>query len=343
MSQVFLDATYIEFLSNLKQRIQTAQLKAARSLNSELLKLYWEIGKEIILRQEDTKWGSKFLENLAKDLQTAFPGMQGFSPRNLKFMRQFAAYYPTLDFGKQPASQLPWAHIIILMQKVKNPEIREWYASSAIEYGWSRSTLELHLGQDLYTRQGIPAEKVSNFQDKLPKPQSDLAEQTLKNPYIFDFLTLSPEAQERDIERHLTSHISKFLIELGTGFAFVGNQVPITVDQQTFYIDMLFYHLKLRSYVVIELKNHEFRPADAGQLNFYLTAVDEQLKQETDNLTLGILLCKTRSKLVAEYALRNISSPIGVSEFQLTKAMPKELKTSLPSIEQLENELNKDD
>ena len=335
-----MDKSYQKYFSELKTRIRSAQIKAAHAVNTELIKLYWDIGKSIVARQKSAKWGSGFLENLAKDLQNEFPGMEGFSLTNLKRMRQLAEIFPDFLISPQAVGQLPWGHISVLMEQVKNAQERDWYATKALEYGWSRSILSMQIETDLYGRQGKLTTKVSNFRDKLPPAQSDLAEQSLKDPYIFDFLTIGPEAHEREIEKELTTHITKFLLELGTGFAFVGSQVPITVGESDFYIDMLFYNLKLRSYVVIELKAKKFKPEDAGQLNFYLAAVDAQMKSQHDNPTIGILLCKSKDQIVAEYALRNVSSPIGVSDYQLTRMMPKELETSLPTIEEIEAELS---
>lgn len=337
-----LSVEYRLLLKGLKTRIATAQIRAARAANTELISLYWHIGQEIIQRQKETKWGGKLLEKLSKDLQNEFPEMTGFSASNLKKMRFFAELYAHSPIGSQAVTQLPWGHIIVLIYKIKDEETREWYAVQTLENGWSRSILETQISLSLYERQGNLAEKTSNFKELLPAPQSDLAHQSLKDPYIFDFLTVGKNAQERALEKELTTHITKFLLELGTGFAFVGRQVPVDVGDENFTIDMLFYHLKLRCYVVIELKARKFRPADAGQLNFYLTAVDEKIKHANDNPTIGILLCKSRNKVIAEYALRNVSSPIGVSEYQLTKMMPKDLKTSLPTIEEIEEELSVD-
>jgi predicted nuclease of restriction endonuclease-like (RecB) superfamily len=340
--KIALSTEYAQLLKDLKQKIAKAQVRAARAANTELISLYWNIGQEIIQRQNETKWGSKLLEKLSKDLQNEFPEMTGFSASNLKRMRFFAELYAQSQIGSQAVTQLPWGHIIVLIYKIKDEKMREWYAAQTLENGWSRSILETQISLNLYERQGDLTEKTTNFKDMLPAPQSDLAQQSLKDPYIFDFLTTGKNAQERELEKELTKHITKFLLELGTGFAFVGRQIPVEVGDESFKIDMLFYHLKLRCYVVIELKARQFKPADAGQLNFYLTAVDEKIKQVSDNPTIGILLCKSRNKIIAEYALRNVSSPIGVSEYLLTKMMPKDLKTSLPTIEEIEQELSDD-
>ena len=338
-----INSEYAALLIDLKNKIKTAQLKAVKAVNTELVSLYWEIGNQILIKQQDTKWGSKILAVLAHDLQNAFPDMKGFSLSNLKRMRLFSRTYNDLKKSPQAVGQLPWGHISLLLERIKDKKSHDWYASQVLENGWSRSILEFHISQDLYERQGNNiGGKVSNFADKLPAPQSDLAHQSLKDPYIFDFLTIGDKAYERELENELTTHITKFLLELGTGFAFVGRQVPVEVGNENFTIDMLFYHLKLRCYVVIELKARQFKPADAGQLNFYLTAVDEKIKRADDNPTIGILLCKSRNKVIAEYALRNVSSPIGVSEYQLTRMMPKDMKTSLPTIEEIEKELSSD-
>jgi len=338
---------YFTFLGEVKNRLLTAQLRAANAVNIESLKFYWKLGKDIQEIQSAHTWGSKFLDQLSKDLQTSNPGMSGFSRRSLEYMRLLANVYPDdADFIQQPAAKLPWATLQLLLDKFKNEnEQRSWYALEAIKNGWSRPTLNTHIKSELYERQGIAESKVSNFQHLLPSPQSDLAEEMLKNPYNFDFLTITREANERDIENNLVEHIRKFLLELGAGFAFVGTQIPLTVDDEDFFIDVLFYHLKLRCYVVVELKAKKFKAADLGQLSFYLTAVDEQLRHPQDNPSIGILLCESRSKIVAEYALRRISAPIGISEYSLSKALPKELKSSLPTIEQIEAGLNeaKDD
>ncbi|OGT59020.1 MAG: hypothetical protein A3F43_06620 [Gammaproteobacteria bacterium RIFCSPHIGHO2_12_FULL_42_10] len=337
-----LDKDYISFLKNIQRRLQNAQLKAAKAVSTEQIHFYWELGNDIIKHQGAQRWGSHFLDQLSQDMRNAYPGMQGFSKRNLEYMRLLATVFPFWEtFTQQPAAQLPWSHIQLLLDKYKADPIRfAWYSGKAVENGWSRSSLSMHIKSDLHQRQGIASEKVSNYRERLPSPQSDLAHEMLKNPYNFDFLTVSEEAHEREIENALIAHIRDFLLELGTGFSFVGTQVPLDVDGEEFFIDILFYHLKLRSYVVCEIKSKKFKPADLGQLSFYLSAVDSNLKHETDNPTIGILLCESRSKIIAEYALRKIDAPIGVSEYALSKALPKELKTALPSIEAIESELN---
>lgn len=335
-----LDSNYVNFLKDIKNRLKAVQIRAALAANSELIKFYWELGVGLIKQQESYKWGEYFLEQFSHDMRQAFPEMQGFSKRNLEYMRRFAQLYPTLDFAKQAVSQLPWGHMVRLMQMVKDGPIREWYAQEIIKNGWSRSVLEMQIESELYQRQGMKDKKISNYHDHLPPSQSDLAHDILKDPYNFDFLTIQGKAQERDIENALVTHIRNFLLELGQGFAFVGSQVPLTFDDQEFFVDLLFYHLNLRAFVVIELKAGKFKPEHTGQLGFYLAAVDDLLRKEGDHQTIGILLCKSKSKIIAEYDLRNIKAPIGVSEYTLSKALPKELKTSLPSIKEIETELN---
>ena len=338
MTKLTINQDYKDFLIDLKIRIRSAQIKAAHVVNRELIQLYWEMGKSIIERQKSTTWGSGFLEQLAKDLHSEFPAMEGFSLTNLKRMRRFVERYPDFLISPQAVAQLPWGHISLLIERIKPSDERDWYAAQTLEYGWSRSILDIHIKSDLYERQGKPGKKISNFKDRLPPPQSDLAEQSLKNPYLLDFLTIGKDAHEREIEKELTQHIEKFLLELGTGFAFVGRQVPFHIGDKDFKLDMLFYHLKLRCYVVIEIKAREFKPIDAGQLNFYLSAVDDHFKEEIDGPTIGILLCESQNRIIAEYALRDISKPMGVSEYRNTKLIPKELKKNLPTIEELEAE-----
>lgn len=273
------------------------------------------------------------IEQLSKDLKSEFPEMKGFSTRNLKYMSQFAELYPDLEIGQQPVAQLPWGHIVFLMNFVQSPEKREFYMQNAIEYGWSRNILEIQIETNLFERQGAA---ITNFSERLPSPQSDLANETLKNPYNFDFLSLGKEAHEREIEKGLVQHIEKFLLEMGDGFAYMGRQYPICIDEEEYFLDMLFYNVKLRCYVVLELKAGKFKPANVGQLNFYLSAVDDLMRHPSDNPTIGILLCKSKVGVSAEYALRNVNSPIGISEYRLTESLPEQFKTALPSIEELE-------
>jgi predicted nuclease of restriction endonuclease-like (RecB) superfamily len=324
---------YGAWVRDLKSRIQKAQIRAALAVNSQLVMLYWEIGKSIIDKQEQEGWGTKVIDRLAADLRSEFPEMKGFSPRNLKYMRAFYEAWPDFEFVQQAAAQIPWFHNCTILDKVSQPETRRWYIKKTIEHGWARSILTMQIETRLYEREG---KAITNFDKQLPKPQSDLANAILKDPYSFDFLGLGNEAQERAIENGLVNHIIHFLLELGAGFAFVGQQFHIEVGGDDFYIDLLFYHLKLRCYVVVELKATAFKPEYAGQLSFYLSAVDGILRNENDQPTIGILLCKSKNQVVAEYALKNISGPIGVAEYQLVESLPKELETSLPSIEQIE-------
>lgn len=327
---------YTEWLSELKGRIHNAQQRAALAVNRELVLLYWQIGRDILARQAEQGWGAKVIERLAHDLRTAFPDMKGFSPRNLKYMRAFAEAWPEAEFVQQAAAQIPWGHNLVLLDRLSTETERRWYAAKSIEHNWSRNVLVMQIETRLLERSGAA---VTNFPVSLPKPQSDLARESLKDPYRLDFLGLTDEAQERDIEHALVKHVTEFLLELGAGFAFVGRQVMLDVGGDEFFIDLLFYHLKLRCYVVIELKAGKFKPEHLGQLGFYLTAVDRQVKSEHDNPTIGLLLCKSKNKVVAEYALGDKTQPMGIAEYKLLESLPAELQTSLPSIEQIEREL----
>ncbi len=330
-------SSYTHFLHDLKARIRAARTRAALAVNRELILLYWQIGRDILERQEREGWGTKVIERLATDLRAEFSDMKGFSPRNLKYMRKFAESWPDELFVQQAAAQIPWFHNCILLDKISSKPEREWYIHKTFEHGWSRDILVMQIESRLFSRQG---KTVNNFAATLPPAQSDLAQQTLKDPYIFDFLGLGNDAQEREVERELVKHITNFLLELGTGFSFVGKQVPLEVEGDDFFIDLLFYHLKLRCYVVIELKANKFKPEYAGKLNFYLSAVDATLRHESDNPSIGLILCKDRKGLIAEYALKDISKPMGVSEYQLVAAIPENLKGSLPTIEELEAEFS---
>ena len=329
-------AGYADWLAELKTRIHSAQQRAALAVNRELVLLYWQIGRDILARQAEQGWGAKVIERLAQDLRSAFPKMKGFSPRNLKYMRAFAEAWPGAEFVQQAAAQLPWFHLCTLIDKLKTREERDWYLAKAAEHNWSRNILVMQIETNARGRSG---QAVSNFDARLPKPHSDLARESLKDPYRFDFLGLTDEAQEREIEDALVKHVTEFLLELGAGFAFVGRQVLLDVGGDEFFIDLLFYHLKLRCYVVIELKGGKFKPGHLGQLGFYLTAVDRQVKSEHDNPSIGLLLCKSKNKVVAEYALGDKTQPMGVAEYRLIESLPAELQTSLPSIEQIEREL----
>ncbi len=304
--------SYITILEELKSKIRRAQYKAVISANKEMIFLYWDIGDTILEEQQKLGWGAKVIDRLSKDLTNFFPNMKGLSPRNLKYMRQFAQLYPDYKIVQEVLAQLTWYHIITLMDKVKNEKERLWYVAQTIKNGWSRNILVHQIESQLYERQK-GAHKITTFKRTLPVPQSDLAQETIKDPYIFDFLNISQNAREIELQNELVRHITKFLLELGAGFSFVGSQYHIEVSRKDFYIDLLFYHLKLRCYVVIELKTGDFKPEYAGQLNFYLSAVDSQIKSKDDNSTIGIILCKNKNRVIAEYALRNITKPMGVS------------------------------
>ena len=326
---------YISIVENIKHEITAAQYRAAVHVNADLLLLYHSIGCII---NDHKSWGNKFIDNLATDIKMSFPESKGYSVRNLKYMAKFAEAYPDREFVQQVVAQIPWGHNIILMDKVSNPGERVWYIQKAIENSWSRNVLVHQIESGLYKRQ-VSAEKVSNFEHRLPSPQSELAVQTMKDPYVFDFIPFREDMLERDIEQALVRDITKLLLELGTGFAFVGNQYHLNVGGDDFYIDLLFYNLNLRCYVVIELKTGDFKPEYAGKLNFYLSAVDGILKKEHDNPSIGLLLCKSKNNLVAEYSLKDISKPIGVSEYKVTSNLPDDLEDQLPSIEDIQKRI----
>lgn len=332
-----MPADYGQWLADIKNRVLTARQRAALAVNAELVSLYWHIGRDILQRQAAQGWGSKVIDRLGRDLREAFPEMKGFSTRNLKYMRAFAEAWTDFEIVQQVAAQLPWFHLCTLIDKVKDTQQREWYLKQAIAQGWSRTTLEIHIKNCLHERQG---QAVTNFAARLPAPTSALAQETLKDPYLFDFLSLGEDAQEREIENALVHHITRFLLELGNGFAFVGRQYRLEVNGDEFFIDLLFYHARLKCYVVVELKATAFNPEHAGQLNFYLAAIDAQVKAPDDHPTIGLLLCKTQNRLVAEYALSGIDKPIGIAEYELVRTLPEPLVTNLPTVEQLENELS---
>lgn len=333
-----LPSSYLEFLSTLKERIRSAQVRAAVAVNQELVLLYWSIGKEILIRQKEDGWGSRVIERLAKDLRSEFPEMKGLSPRNLGYMKAFAEAWPEEPILQQLVAKLPWGHNVRLLDLVKRTEERIWYVQQAIHNGWSRNVLVMQVESGLYLRQG---KSVSNFQATLPPPQSDLAQQIIKDPYNFDFLTLTEGAHERDLERGLLSQLRQFLIEMGVGFAFVGSQVPLEIGGEDFKLDLLFYHLKLRCYIVIDLKMGRFRPEYAGKMNFYLSAVDDMLRHPDDKPSIGLILCKSKNRVVAEYAVRDIGKPLGIAVFRHLETLPEQLKGTLPTIEEIEAELGK--
>lgn len=328
---------YLATIEQVKQEIKAAQYKAAVHVNTELIMLYHSIGCVINAHKS---WGNKFIENLAQDIKLEFPQTTGYSVRNLKYMAKFAATYLDLEFVQQVVAQIPWGHNVVLLDKVSDADERNWYIEACRKNGWSRNVLVHQIESGLYQRQAL-AEKISNFENRLPSPQSELAVQTMKDPYIFDFIPFKEDMVERDIERALVQDVTKLLLELGTGFAFLGNQYHLNVGGDDFYIDLLFYNLNLRCYVVIELKTGEFKPEYAGQLNFYLSAVDGILKKEADNPSIGLLLCKSKNDLVAEYSLKDMSKPIGVSEYKITSTLPEELEQQLPSVEDLQKRIQK--
>ncbi|MEQ1636811.1 MAG: PDDEXK nuclease domain-containing protein [Methylococcales bacterium] len=327
---------YAEWLRQLKDQIAQARQRATFAVNAELVGLYRQIGNEILSRQAGQGWGAKVIDRLAHDLKAAFPDMRGWSSSNLKYMRFFAQHCPDGLIGQQTADQLPWFHIVTLLTKISDPDEREWYALQTVQQGWSRTTLEVHIKNHLRQRQGAA---ISNFVARLPSPHADIAHETLKDPYLFDFLGLSDDAHEREIENALIRHITRFLLELGAGFAFVGRQFRLEVGGDEFFIDLLFYHTRLKCYVVVELKATAFKPEQVGQLNFYLAAVDAQIKAVDDKPTIGLLLCKKQNRLVAQYALSGIDKPIGVAEYQLLRDLPETLVSNLPSIAEIEAEL----
>jgi predicted nuclease of restriction endonuclease-like (RecB) superfamily len=327
---------YDDFFRDLKERIRSAQVKAALAVNQELVLLYWQIGREILQRQYKEGWGAKVIDRLARDLKIEFPDMAGFSPRNLNYMKSFAEAYPDEAILHQLGAKIPWKHNCIILDKVKDPEQRTWYIQKTIENGWSRNVLVHQIDTNLFSRQGGA---LTNFQAVLPAPQSDLAQSLLKSEYNLEFLNLREKALERDLERALVEHMQKFLLELGVGFAFVGSQYRLEVEGDEFFVDLLFYHLGLSCFVVIELKTSDFKPEYSGQINFYVNVIDDQLRRPHDSPTIGIILCRSKNKSVVEYSLRGITQPISVSTYRTTTALPDEFKTKLPSVEELQYEI----
>ena len=326
---------YISVIDNIKTQIKTAQRRLALAANGELFMLYWNIGNVI---NEYSVWGNKFIENLARDIKLDFPNAKGYSVRNLKYMAKFAKTFPEIEIVQSLTAQLTWTHSNALLDKIKDRDIFLWYAERNSEESWTVDTLIEQVENGLYERQ-VLTKKASNFQKRLAPPQSDLAEQTMKDPYMFDFIQYREGMVEREIEAELVKNITKLLLELGTGFAFLGNQYHIEVENEDFYIDLLFYNLKLRCYVIIELKKGNFKPEYAGKLNFYISAVDDLMKTELDNPTIGLLLCKNKRGMIAEYSLRDIEKPIGVSEYKLFKNLPKEYENILPTAEDIEKRI----
>ena len=354
-----LPTDYAGLLRDIKQRVRHAQTRAVLAVNAELIRLYWEIGALIDMRQKTEGWGAGVISRLARDLHNELPEEKGFSERNIKQMLAFYREYPHLALAPQPVAaiedaakvqqlvalfppdlmlSIPWGHHGVLMARVKDTGTRQWYMQATIANGWSRNMLVMQIESAAHQRQGIIA---SNFAKRLPPADSDLAQQTLKDPYIFDFLTLETTFHERELETGLIAHLEKFLLELGQGFAFVGRQYHLDIGEKDFYIDLLFYHLKLRCYVVIDLKRGDFKPEYAGKMNFYCSVVDDKLRHETDKPTIGLILCQQPNRIIAEYTLRGVDKPIGVSGYELTRALPESLQSSLPSIEQIEQELER--
>lgn len=331
-------SNYAAWLDSLKIQIRTARVKASLAVNSELIRLYWRIGSEIVQQRVAQSWGSKVLENLAQDLRGEFPDMKGLSLTNLKFMARFAEAWEEDSIGHQLGAQIPWRHNITIIDQIKDRSTREWYIKKTIEQGWSRSVLEMQIESQAHLRLGAAQ---TNFESTLPAPQSDLARDLLKDPYAFDFLGLLDPTNERTIEKALIRHLKDFLIELGVGFAFVGSQYRLEVAGQESFIDLLFYHTRLHCYVVVELKNTAFKPEYTGQLNYYIAVTDDLLRNKTvDAPTIGLLLCKSKEQTIVEYALQGMSKPIGVSTYRTSPEMPKELANLLPSIESLTEQLD---
>jgi len=359
MTELVKETDYRQWIVSIKQRVQASQIKAAVAVNRELLELYWFLGEQILEKQQTAKWGDGFLGQMSKDLLAEFPEIKGFSRRNLFYIRKWVAFWSgakpivqqvaaqrfaivpqvaaqlTLD-GKQLVSQIPWGHNMLLLDKFEAPTEALFYVQKTIENNWSRAVLTHQIESGLHLRAG---QAINNFEATLPKPESDLAKQLLRDPYNFDFLMLTAKHNERELEDGLLEHLSKFLLELGAGFAFVGRQYRIEVDGDEYFIDLLFYHLRLHCYVVIELKVDKFKPEYAGKLTFYVSAVDSQVRSPKDGPTIGILICKSKSDITVEYSLRDLNKPIGVSEYQITANLPEQLRSSLPSIEQIEAEL----
>jgi predicted nuclease of restriction endonuclease-like (RecB) superfamily len=331
------EKAYKEWLLEIKDKVRQAQLKAVANFNIVLIELYWELGKEIVLRQTQAKWGDNFLEQLSIDLKKSFPEINGFSRRNLYTIRQWYLFFSQeFEFVPQVVAQLPWSYQRLLISKTKELRTAVLYAKATHKNGWSRTQLEINIKNNYHLRQG---KADHNFESTLPKPQSDLAAESIKDPYHFDFLGLEENAQEREIELALTQKITHFMLELGKGFAFVGRQYKLEISESDYFLDLLFYHLHLRCFVVIELKAGKFQPEYAGKLNFYLSAVDSQLKHPTDSPSIGIILCRMKDKIEVEYALRDLNKPIGISSFELSEIIPDNLKNQLPTIEEMEREL----
>ena len=331
--------SYPEFVDALIETIRKQRVSTTLRANVSLIVMYWQIGDAILKKQKSEGWGAKVIDRISHDVRHVFPDMKGFSPRNIKYMRLFAAEWPDLELVQRTVALIPWRTNILILEKIKSPEDRLWYAQKTIKKGWSRSVLELQIESGLKQRDG---QAVNNFESTLPSADSDLVSQVFKDPYLFDFLGTDVPRREREIEQKLTEHIQSFLLELGQGFAFVGRQVHLELGGQDFYIDMLFYHLNLRCYIVIELKACEFEPEFVSKVNMYRNAVDDLLKRTDDKPTIGLLLVKGKNRTVVEYSLAGYSNPIGVADWesQIVRSLPEELKSNLPAIEDIEKELN---
>lgn len=327
---------YNSFLVDIKTQIKLSQQKAFNAVNQEMISLYFNIGKMIDTWQKELGWGAKVIDKLSLDILNEFSTMSGFSTRNLKLMVQFYKEYSNDEFVQPIVAQIPWTHNIILIQKIKDKSLRFWYMEQTLQNGWSKDILSLMINSEVHNRTG---NLVSNFSQILPPLESDLVQQSFKDPYRFDFLTITEPFKERELENNLIKHMEKFLIELGSGFAFVGRQYKLEIGDDEFYIDLLFYHLKLRCFIVVELKKGKFKPEYSGQVNFYCSAIDGILAQKDDKPTIGLILCQEKNEIVAEYSLKNMTQPIGISEYQLTEVLPKEFESSLPTIEEIEQEL----
>lgn len=333
-----LPAGYSQLLDEICVRISTSRVCAALGVSRELVLLYWSIGREILVRQQQEGWGTKVIDRLGRDLQARFPGVEGFSPRNLKYMRSLAEAWPDPQIVPQRVALLPWGHLRLLLDRVKDADARQWYLQAALEHGWSRDVLAHMIGGQLRERQG---KSLTNVRALLPPADSDMAEQVLRDPYNFDFLTLTDPVRERALERGLLIHLRDLLLELGRGFAFLGSQVPLPVGDQTFYLDLLFYHVRLHCYFVIELKTGDFKPEYAGKLNFYLSAVDGILKTDRDDPTIGLLLCETKNEAIVELSFKDVQKPIGISTYTVTRELPKALEQEIPSMEDLKGVVEK--
>ena len=348
MTSLLTNADYVAWLQQIKQRISSARIGVALAANRELIRFYWDLGEMIAAKQSESQWGDKVIPQLSRDLQRDFPDLKGLSASNLKYCLRFFQFYCGVGteiissntdinpFSQQPVDQIPWGHNILIFTKCGNLEEAGFYIGQTLEQGWSRDVLAMQLKSNLYTRTG---KAITNFSRTLPSPQSDLAQQTLKDPYTFDFMAMTEPFNERDVELQLTQHITQFLLELGKGFAFIGRQYHVEVAGNDYYIDLLFYHVSLKCYVVVELKNRRFIPEYAGKLNFYLSAVDSLLKRDDDQPTIGLLLCRDKNNIEVEFALRDMNKPMGVSEYTLVESLPDNLKGALPTVEEIESDL----